>query len=143
MGSADHAGQPPGQLMADRALALCGTRFRLHGRDPQYGLDCIGLIDQCLRYAGIEASIPTGYAIRFVRQDIIEEAIDRAGLHRLTAGSPEQDGDLVLVRPSPIQYHFLVQVPGGFVHADAGQRAVRFCKPPAPWPVCNTYRLAA
>ena len=27
----------------DRARSLIGTRFRAQGRDPQFGLDCLGL----------------------------------------------------------------------------------------------------
>ena len=30
------------QALAEAAAALVGSRFRLHGRDPATGLDCIG-----------------------------------------------------------------------------------------------------
>ncbi len=35
--------------LAAAALNLIGTPFRLHGRDPATGLDCVGLVAEAMR----------------------------------------------------------------------------------------------
>ena len=41
-----------GEALAEAAVAFAGTRFRLHGRDPETGLDCIGLLAAALTRIG-------------------------------------------------------------------------------------------
>lgn len=35
--------------LAEAALSLVGTRFRLHGRVAETGLDCVGLVAAAMR----------------------------------------------------------------------------------------------
>lgn len=111
----------PGRL-AEAAEALVGTRFRLHGRNPATGLDCIGLFAASLARAGSECVVPSGYSLRV--RDLSLWLPDRAiyGLH--DAQLPFQPGDVAFLRPSPGQYHLAIAGRSGWVHAHAGLRRV-------------------
>ena len=50
--------------LARAARALVGARFRLHGRDPATGLDCVGLVAAALAAMGRRVPAPAGYALR-------------------------------------------------------------------------------
>lgn len=102
--------------IAARALALVGTRFRLHGRDPATGLDCIGLVSAS---TGVPAR--TGYSLRGGDPREVETALRAAGFFRVAAAMP---GDVVLSRPGPGQLHMGVSSATGVVHADATLRRV-------------------
>ena len=52
------------ETIAEMAMQLCGSDFRLHGRSADHGLDCIGLAAQCLAAADIPCEVPTGYSVR-------------------------------------------------------------------------------
>ena len=110
--------------MADKAIALCGAPFCLHGRDEDSGLDCIGLAEQCLIAARFDCDVPNGYSIR--------------------GGSDSGlcEGDIILARPSPVQWHFLIRAGDGFVHAHAGLGKVVYSPGAAPWPIAAIFRLA-
>ena len=127
-----------GRLVAAAALALVGSRFRLHGRDPATGLDCVGLVAAALAAAGWRGRVPTGYALRGGEAagvaDLIEGSLSRID------GSPAA-GDIVLVRPGPAQLHLLVVAGRGFVHADASLRRVVERPGTPPWPVAGTWRF--
>ena len=99
-----------------RARALIGVRFRLHGRDPASGLDCVGLV-ACA--TGIVAR--TGYPLRGGDPGEIEAALRAAGFARVDTARP---GDVVLLRPGPGQLHMAVRTASGLVHADATLRRV-------------------
>ena len=57
------------ERFAAQAEALVGTPFRLGGRDPATGLDCIGIAACALGRAGGEVHSPTGYALRNIDID--------------------------------------------------------------------------
>jgi murein DD-endopeptidase / murein LD-carboxypeptidase len=116
-----------------RARAAVGARFRLHGRDPVDGLDCVGLA----AHAFEAAEVPTGYAMRRGDADALASAIADAGLAR--AGDA-RDGDLMMLRAGPGQLHLGVAVPGGMVHADATLRRVVERPGAPPWPVLARFR---
>jgi len=50
--------------LARAAESLVGTPFRLHGRDPRAGLDCIGLFAAAMQRTGTPVTVPTGYTLR-------------------------------------------------------------------------------
>lgn len=102
--------------IAERARALVGTRFRLHGRDAATGLDCIGLVAAA---TGVAAR--TGYAIRGGDPREIENALRAAGFARVGTAAP---GDVVLSRPGPGQLHMGVISASGVIHADVMLRRV-------------------
>lgn len=114
------------------ALALVGARFRLHGRDPLTGLDCVGVAALA---AGVEA--PSGYALRGGDVGAVAARIERAGLVQVKEAWP---GDVMLLRPGPGQLHLAIKTGRGFVHADAALRRV-VERPGAPeWEILGLWR---
>lgn len=131
-----------GMILARAARDLVGTPFRLHGRDPAVGLDCVGLLGAALAAAGHRAALPTGYRLR---QRDIGPWLALAGAHGFEeAGGAIWPGDVLLVRPGPVQHHLLIAGPAGeFLHAHAGLGRVVATPPPAPWPAAHHWRLRA
>ncbi len=123
--------------LAQAALSLIGTPFRLHGRQPERGLDCVGLIAEAMRRSGHAASPPEGYSLRSISTARWLHHAEQSGLE--PAGD---NGDVVLCMVNPVQPHLLVPVPGGFVHANAGLGKVTFLPAPLPWPVALQWRLS-
>ncbi len=112
-----------GAQLADAAESLVGSRFRLHGRDPATGLDCVGLLAAALGACGRDSALPGDYTLRM--RDIAHFTA-RAGEFGFAvvedAGAP---GDVVIVVAGPCQFHFAITTAdGGAVHADAGLRRV-------------------
>ncbi len=70
----------PGARAVAAARAVVGARFRLHGRDPESGLDCVGLAALALRAEGFEGPVPLGYAMRSGDAARVHRAIAAAGL---------------------------------------------------------------
>ena len=126
-----------GAEIAARARALVGVRFRSQGRDPQTGLDCVGL-------AAIAAEVPPervprDYTLRGEHLAAIEATLDRAGFQRrdgLQAGA----GDVAVMKVGPAQLHLAVLIDNGFVHADARLRRVVERPAPLPWPMLSVWR---
>ena len=129
--------------MASRALELVGTPFRLHGRNADIGLDCIGVLLDCLDYAGAKTGAPAVYGLRNAN------ALDRLAkatpdcIITLAADAPILRGDIIFVRPGPAQLHCLIATsPDFFVHAHAGLRKTVAMPAPLPWPVLQHLRLS-
>lgn len=123
--------------LAEAALRLVGTRFRLHGREPETGLDCVGLVAAAMRGAGYAPHAPEGYSLRSVS---VKRWLGHAGLSGLIPA--EAASDVVLCMANPLQPHLLIAVPGGFVHAHAGLGRVSFMPAPLPWPIAAQWQLA-
>ncbi len=122
-----------GERIACAALATVGARFRLHGRDPAQGLDCVGVVAVALRAGGHGGAVPSGYALRGGDP----AAVLDAALERCDGGAV---GDVLLMATGPGQRHLAVRTARGFVHADAGLRRV-VERPGAPWPVIGAWRM--
>ena len=90
----------------------------LHGRDPAFGLDCVGLAGCAF---GIAAG--GGYALRGGDPAAIAGRIEAAGVAPVALAAAGM-GDLVLVDAGPRQFHLAVLTDIGFVHAHAGLRRV-------------------
>lgn len=118
--------------MVTRARALVGTRFRLHGRDPAHGLDCVGLAAAAFALAGV----PSGYPLRGGEPGRVAAAIGR-WLRRSAA--PRMAGDLLLMETGPGQLHLGVWTGDGLVHADLGLGHVVERPGVPPWPVVATF----
>lgn len=123
--------------LAKAALELVGVPFRLHGRDPASGLDCVGLVAEALRRCGRSVSPPQGYAMRALDFTPLLSLASRSGLVEA-----ERDGAVILARVHPLQPHLLIAVPGGFVHAHAGLGRVTMLPHPLPWRVIRQWHLA-
>lgn len=129
-----------GDRIAAAAHALAGAPFRLHGRDPATGLDCVGLVWLALRNAGFPCEAPRRYALRNASIAQHLHFVDRAGL--LAAHGAAQPGDILLLRCAPAQFHLAVAAQGsGIVHAHAGLRKVVAMPGPLPWPLIRMWRL--
>ena len=124
-----------------RARAAVGARFRLHGRDPADGLDCVGLAAWAL---GVRA-LPTGYGLRSGDHDATAMLIAGAGLRRVAAPAPGdlllvRAGDLLLCLAGPGQLHLAIWTGGGVIHADAMLGRVVERPGAVPWPILSNWR---
>lgn len=131
---------PAGRFLG-AALDLVGTPFRLHGRDPETGLDCIGLINVSLLAIGRKPLPPEGYRLR---NSSIAQWLGSAKSSGLTKVRREEfdPGDVLLLKLGAVQHHVVIVCdPFAAVHAHAGLRRVvvepmRFPKVPvAHWRV--------
>lgn len=115
-----------------RARAAVGARFRLHGRVPDDGLDCVGLAAWAF---GVD-DVPSGYGLRGGDAAVVARVVTAAGLVAVTDAGV---GQLLLVRSGPGQLHLCVSVDGGVVHADAGLRRVVERPGAVAWPVLGRW----
>lgn len=127
--------------LASKALTLVGTPFRLHGRDPATGLDCVGVLAAALAACGTTPRLPNGYVLHNRMLPELGKYVVANGLVR--AAGPLIAGDVVLVRAGPCQVHLLIAVGNQhFVHAHAGLRRVICSELPADWPILRHWRIA-
>lgn len=111
------------ERFASSAESLVGTTFRLHGRTPETGLDCVGLVASSLALAGRQVVAPSGYSLRNLDIEAYLAFAQRNGL--VAAIGPIRRGDLVMTEPGQAQHHLLVATsPASFVHAHASLRCV-------------------
>jgi cell wall-associated NlpC family hydrolase len=128
--------------LAIAAGELVGTPFRLQGRDPAHGLDCIGLVMVSLARIGIELHLPADYRPRRRRFEIPDDALRRAGLE--CAQAPYVAGDILLLRTAPVQVHLaIVRDADTVIHAHAGLGRVVVQPPVESWTVAAAWRFAA
>lgn len=125
--------------IAARACAVVGTRFRPQGRNPQEGIDCVGVAAFACGIAS--ERVPRDYALRGQALGDIERQLRDLGCRRVESPVLEL-GDIALCRPGPAQYHIAVIAPFGFVHADAGLRRVVQRPYPIPWTLESAWRFA-
>ncbi len=113
----------PGHELATAAAGFIGTPFRLHGRTPDAGLDCVGLVTASLAAIGRSAIPPRGYGLR---NTAIEGWMDHARLSGFEKTSrPITVGDILLSRTGPGQHHLMIaETATGVIHAHAGLRRV-------------------
>jgi len=127
-----------GAEFAAAAEALVGARFRLRGRDPATGLDCVGLIEAALAATGTEVSLPIGYALKMRRVEGLPGLAKDLG-YAEAAGAP-QPGDVLLFQIAPAQFHFAIRTAEGFVHAHAGLGRVVLSPRLPDWLVVGHWR---
>lgn len=128
-----------GAQLAEAARALIGVPFRLHGRDPSIGLDCIGVLAAA---CGAPERLPGRYTLRSRHPPPTAAIAARLGL-RETEG-PVEAGDVIMVRPGAYQHHLAIATaPDRFVHAHAGLRRVVEGPISTDWPVIGHWCLAS
>lgn len=125
------------QAVVDAALAVLGAPFRLHGRDPAGGVDCVGLVAHALAAGGWDDAVPTGYRLRGGDVAGVAALLDRS----LVGVADMAAGDVLLMRTGPGQLHLGVWTAGGLVHADAGLGKVVLRPGAVAWPVLGMWRL--
>lgn len=123
---------PSPDAVVARARSCCGARFRLHGRDPTTGVDCVGLA----AFAFGLVHVPTGYRLRTGGQDFAPTA--RAlGLVTVKAAAA---GDLILFRAGPMAVHLAIHTGQGVIHADTRFRRVVETHGLPDWPIMSVWR---
>lgn len=121
------------ELIAERARALVGTRFRPHGRGGGEGVDCVGLVGTALGRGDVRRD----YTLRGGDMPALEAELAAAGLR---AVEDCQAGDVIVMRSGPGQLHLGIWTGAGLVHADAGLRRVVERPGDVPWPVVGVWR---
>lgn len=111
---------------------MIGARFRLHGRDPATGVDCVGLAAWAF-----EAEVPRDYALRSGDAARVRAFVARLGL---SEAEGRATGDLLLLRSGPGQLHLAIDSGAGIVHADAMLRRVVERPGAIPWAVIGRWR---
>jgi len=128
--------------MAAAAMTLVGTPFRLHGRDPRQGLDCVGVLVVALAAAGRTPRLPLEYTLRRTSIDEFVAAAAEVGL--IPARDDLAAGDFIVARPGAAQFHAGVCGFGhAIVHAHAGLGRVVLSPAPLPWPLEHHWRLSS
>lgn len=124
----------------EAARGIEGAPFRLHGRNEQTGVDCIGLVSLALVRAGharLSGQVPSAYSMRGGSESRFSDALRNAGLRRVRSGRP---GDVLLVQAGVAQFHLMIATDAGHIHAHAGLGRVVEMPGPSPWPVLARYR---
>lgn len=117
---------PLGARAWHAARTLVGVRFRLHGRDPATGLDCVGLVAAAYAAAGWPvAGVPDRYRLSGPAPDVA--ALWLAACGAVPVEDAPSAGDILLVDMSSAggeggrqQLHLLLLGPEGAIHAHAG-----------------------
>lgn len=131
-----------GAELARAAHGLIGTRFRLHGRDPGSGLDCIGLLAAAMSASGRPVSPPNGYAARLSDLSRFRPLAAEFGFAEVTG--PVSAGDVQMFRVGPVQFHLAIAADDGLlIHAHAGLRRVVLGPRGGDWLLTGHWRLIA
>lgn len=131
----------PGEELADAARALIGSPFRLHGRDPATGLDCVGLVSAALAASGVRPAVPTGYSLRNL--DIAQwlPLAQQSGL--VPAPGAICAGEVLLIALAHCQHHLVIAADAvTVIHAHAGLRRVVLQPLDPAWQVHAKWRFA-
>jgi cell wall-associated NlpC family hydrolase len=99
-----------------------GARFRLQGRDPAYGLDCVGLISYCAKLAGLPVADRLDYDVT-TDPTILSAHLIQSGFRKKTEGMLEP-GDVVLLSFFGTPNHAAISSTSGIIHADMRLRKV-------------------
>jgi cell wall-associated NlpC family hydrolase len=134
---------PSAARFAAEAVALAGAPFRLHGRDPATGLDCVGLVCTALARSGAHPVAPSGYRLHALSIAPLLSFAEANGFVSALSEATAAAGDLLLVYPGPLQAHLVIASGGEtFVHAHAGLGRVVCETRPVPWLIAARWRLA-
>ncbi|MFM5947925.1 MAG: hypothetical protein ACKOPM_01665 [Novosphingobium sp.] len=129
-----------GTALAQAARELIGVRFRLHGRDPATGLDCIGLLEASLARLGRAVRLPGGYRLHLASLDGWLPDVAACGFANGTL--PVEPGDIVLLQPATGQFHLAIAGTGvEWIHAHAGLRRVVATPEIPAGPILHHWRL--
>lgn len=131
-----------GESFAEAAAACVGVPFRLGGRNPELGLDCVGLVWASLKAIGHDCEAPSGYGLR--NTSIAKHLCFARSAGFSLAGGSDLPGDLLLTIPGPAQHHLAIIASGKrYIHAHAGCGRVVSASLPVPWPISQHWRLRA
>ena len=127
-------------MIAVVAASLIGARFRLNGRDPQTGLDCVGVILAALAATGRTAPPLPPYTMRRTQLTPFDRLATGEGLRDVSG--PSAPGDVLVFRTGPAQWHAAIALEDGrIVHAHAALRRVVSSPVPPDWTIARHWRL--
>ncbi len=127
--------------IAEAAGATIGCPFRLYGRDPAIGLDCVGLVLFGLRAIGLNIHDPQPYALRNKDISLQLTVASKMGLAELD--SEIGIGSILLLKVGPAQHHLgVISSRIGLLHAHAGLGRVVETPLYSLWPIVRHWRLA-
>jgi murein DD-endopeptidase / murein LD-carboxypeptidase len=126
----------------DAALRLVGTPFRLHGRDPASGLDCVGLVAAAYAFAGHAPSpVPNRYRLSGPEPDIAARWLSASGAMHVQDAEVGDIGLCDMSHGARRQLHLMLLGPGGAVQAHAGLRRVVISPVPASGVLLGRWRI--
>ena len=132
----------PGDALAEAALGLVGCPFRLYGREPDTGLDCVGLVSAALAASGAQPVVPTGYGLRNLSVDLWLPLAERSGLE--PSSGLLCAGDVLLIALPHCQHHLVIAADAvSVIHAHAGLRRVVRQPLDPDWRICAQWRVAS
>lgn len=123
------------------ALDLVGAPFRLHGRDKNSGLDCVGLILLAYARAGWRCASPGGYRLTGHEAGVVDTALQQAGFAPVDCCDCSI-GDVIVQQGPRGRIHLLLGGAASAVHAHAGLRRVVHGTMPLPADMSGRWRLA-
>jgi cell wall-associated NlpC family hydrolase len=126
----------PAIIVAVRACV--GTRFRVQGRVPGLGLDCVGVVLVAAAAAGMMVAPPLAYALAADNREYLDHALAEAGCQPVAAALA---GDILVFAPAPLRRHLGVMTAAGMVHAHAGLGRVVEGPIDLTWPIVGRWRL--
>lgn len=126
--------------LGEAAANFVGCRFRLHGRDPATGLDCVGLVFVSLAAVGRKAVAPTGYGLRNLSIDKWMAFAGFSGLEPVFG--PAKSDEVLLVELGYGQHHLMISFgTDEVIHAHAGLGRVVRHRREATNNICARWRL--
>jgi len=129
-----------GRSLAAAASRFVDTPFQLGGRNPATGLDCVGLVVASLEAIGRKVGPTPHYGLRQTRLEALSLLAASSGLK--AGPSKGQIGDVILLRPSPAQWHLAILGHNSqIIHAHAGLRRVVAGPLPQDWPIERRWHL--
>ncbi|MCW3798628.1 peptidoglycan endopeptidase [Sphingomonas sp. BN140010] len=120
----------------ERASDLIGTRFRLQGRHPDVGLDCVGVI---LHSYDLDAeAYPANYGLRGHGLASLDQAF--AEHFRRIPRPAMRAGDALVFRCNVNRLHLALHAGDRLIEANALVGRVVERPFPAEWPLIRVYR---
>ena len=108
--------------MIAAARQCLGVRFRLQGRNPATGLDCIGLMLWSASAAGLSIADQNDYVLHD-DPGRLDAALAASPFIRAGTGAP-QAGDIARFEHAGLALHLGIITPATLIHADARLRRV-------------------
>ena len=129
-----------GEALAEAAAGLVGCPFRLHGRDPATGVDCLGLVLVALVACGRSAAFTGDSSLRM--RSVAGLVHNAPALGFAEVAGKWRAGDIILFSPGQQQHHLAIaNGSGSIIHAHAGLGRVACAPPPTEWQAIGHWRL--
>jgi len=122
--------------IVERARSLIGTRFRAQGRNPDTGLDCVGVL--MLTFGIGRDEVRRDYRLRGAHRKEIERHLLRH--FRRVRPSEKRCGDVLWCDVTADQVHLAIHCGDSFIHADSRLRSVVETPGEPQWQIAGVYR---